>query len=223
MAEAREIVEPVRIDQRIDLRKHIAGLVMVDHDDGHAEPLGFRERLDAGGAAIDGDEQRGALGRQAANGFDVGAVALKDAVGNVDQRIEPAMAQMPGQQRRRGRAIDVVVAEDRDLLALRRRIRDPLRRGLHLRHRERIRHQLADGRIEEVGDRVDLDAAPRQHPRQQFRQLVPLHDGERLRRPARVQPVAPELVGERARNAKERLGRFDGQGGGGRRHELRLA
>ena len=130
MAEAGEIVEPVRIDQRVDLRQLGAGLVMIDHDHGHAEPLRFGQRLDAGGAAIDGDEQRGALGRQPANRFDVGAVAFKDAVGNVDQRIEPAMAQMPGEQRRRGRAVDVVVAEDRDLLALRGGIGDPLRRRL---------------------------------------------------------------------------------------------
>ena len=38
--------------------------------------------------------------------------------------IEPAMAQMPGEQRRRRGAVDVVVAEDRDLLAARRGVRD---------------------------------------------------------------------------------------------------
>ena len=118
MAEAGEIVEPVRIDQRVDLRQLRAGLVMVDHDDRHAETFCFGERLDAGGAAIDGDEQRGALCGQRTHGFRVGPVALEDAVGNVDQRIKPAMAQMPGQQRRRGRAVDIVVAEDRDLLAV---------------------------------------------------------------------------------------------------------
>lgn len=223
MAETREIIEPVRIDQRIDLRQLVTGLVMVDHDHGHAEAFCFGQRLDAGGAAIDGDEQRGALGRQSANRFGVGAVALENAVRDMDQRIEPAMAQVPGQQRRRGGAIDVVVAEDRDLLAPRRRVRDPLRRGLHLSHGERIRHQLPDGRIEKVGDRVDVHPAARQHPRQQFRQLVPLHDGERLGRPARVQPVAPELVGERARDAQERLGHLGRQGGGGRCHGSKLA
>ena len=85
-----------------------------------------------------------------AHRFGVGAIALEQPVGNVDQRIEPAMAQMPGEQRRRGRAVDIVVAEDRDLLAAHGRIRDALGGGLHLRHREGIGHQLADGRIEEV-------------------------------------------------------------------------
>ena len=129
------------------------------------------------------------------------------------------MAQMPGQQCCGGCTVHVVVAEDRDLLAPHRRIGDPLRGRLHLSHGKRVRHQLSDRRIEEVGHRVDVDAAARQHPGQQLRQLVLLHDGKRLGRAAGVQPVPPELVGQRARDAQERRGRLDGQGGGGRRHE----
>ncbi len=117
MAEAGQIVGPVRIHQRIDLGQFVAGLVMIDHDHRHAELPRFGQRLEAGGAAIDRDQQRRALARERADRLDVGAVAFEDAVGNMDQRIEPAMAQMPGQQRRRGRAVDVVIAEDRDLLA----------------------------------------------------------------------------------------------------------
>ena len=37
MAEAGEIVSPVRVHQRVDLGQFVAGLVMVDDDDGHAE------------------------------------------------------------------------------------------------------------------------------------------------------------------------------------------
>jgi hypothetical protein len=37
---------------------------MVDDDDRHAELSGFRQRLEAGGAAIDGDQQRRALVRR---------------------------------------------------------------------------------------------------------------------------------------------------------------
>ena len=116
MAEAGEIVRAVRVHQRIDDRQLVAALMMVDHDHRHAEPLRLGQRLEAGGAAIDGDQQRRALFGEHAHGFDVGAVAFENAIGNVNQRIEPAMAQMPRQQRRRGRAVDIVVAEDRDLL-----------------------------------------------------------------------------------------------------------
>ena len=193
--------------------------MMVDDDDGHAELPRFRQRLEAGGAAIDGDQQRRALAREHAHGFDVGAVAFEDAVGNVDQRIEPAMAQMPGQQRRRGRAVDVVVAEDRDLLAARGRVRDALGRGLHLRHGVGIGHQFADGRIEKILDRVDLDIAARQHPRQHFRQLIALRDRQRPRRPPGIEPVAPQFSGRRTRHAEKRRRQFNGNGGCGKRHD----
>ena len=219
MAEAGEIVGPVRVHQRIDLGQFVAGLVMVDDDDRHAELACFRQRLEAGGAAIDGDEQRRALARKRAHRLDVGAIALEDAVGDVDQGIEPAMAQMPGQQRRRGRAIDVVIAEDRDLLAARGRIRNALRRRLHLRHGMGIGHQFADGRIEKILDLVDPDIAARQHARQHFRQLVALRDRQRPRRPPRVEPVAPQFAGRRTRHAEKRRRQFNGNGGCGKRHD----
>ena len=219
ITEAGKIVGPVRIHQRIDLGQFVAALVVIDDDDGHAELSRFRQRLEAGGAAIDRHQQRRALARQHPHGFDIGAVAFEDAVGNVDQRIEPAMAQMPGQQRRRGRAVDVVVAEDRDLLAARGRVRDALGRGFHLRHGVGIGHQFADGRIEEILDRVDLDVAARDHPRQHFRQLVALHDRQRPRRAPRIEPVAPQFSGRRLRHAEKRRRQFDGEMGCGKRHD----
>ena len=218
ITEAGKIVGPVRIHQRIDLGQFVAGLMVIDDDDGHAELSRFRQRLDAGGAAIDRHQQRRALAREHAHGFDIGPVAFKNAVGNVDQRIEPAMAQMPGQQRRGGRAVDVVIAEDRDLLAARGRVRDALGRGFHLRHGVGIGHQFADGRIEKILDRVDLDIAARDHPRQHLRQLVALHDRQRLRRPPRIEPVAPQFSRRRLRHAEKRRRQFNGQSGCGRRH-----
>ena len=87
MAELREVVEPVGIDhQRV--RQPLVGLVMVDHDDVEAEPPRLGQRLDAGGAAIDGDEQRRAALGERADRLDVRPVALEDAVGDVDDRIE---------------------------------------------------------------------------------------------------------------------------------------
>ncbi len=58
MAEPREIVLPVRIDQRLNLRQPLGRLVMVEHDDVETQPPGLGQRLVAGGAAIDRDEQR---------------------------------------------------------------------------------------------------------------------------------------------------------------------
>jgi hypothetical protein len=104
------------------------------------------------------------------------------------------MAQVPGQQRRRGRAVDVVIAEDRDLLAARSRIRNAPRRRFHRRHGVRIGHQFADGRIEKVLDLIDPDLAPRQYPRQHLRQLVALRDRQRPRRSPGVEAVAPQFA-----------------------------
>ncbi len=203
MPEPGEIVGPVRIHQRVHVRQFVAALMVVDDDHGHAEPLGLGQRLDAGRAAIDGDEQRRAFLREPANGFDVWAVAFEDTIGNMDQRIEPGMTQMPGEQRRRRCAVHVVVAEDRDTLALDHRVGDTPRRRLHIRQRIWIWHQLADGRIEKVPDRIDRDVSPGNDARQHLRQIVTLGDGERLRRAARVQPVAPQPSRCRLRHAEK--------------------
>ena len=219
MAEAGEVIGPVRIHQRVDLGQFIAALMMIDHDHRHPEPAGFRQRLEAGGAAIHRHQQRRALAGEHADRLGIGAVALENPVGNMDQRIEPAMAQMPGQQRRRSGAVDVVVAEDRDLFVARGRIRDALGGRLHLRHGVGIGHQLADGRIEKVLDRVDLDVAPRQHPRQHLRQLIALRDRQRPRRAARIEPVAPQFSGRGMRHAEKRRRSFDRQCGCGKRHD----
>ena len=219
IAEAGEVVRPVRIHQRLDLGQFIAALMVIDDDDRHAEPPRFGQRLEAGGAAIHRHQQRGALAGEHVDRFGVGAVAFENPVGNVNQGIEPAMAQVPGEQRRRGGTVDVVIAEDRDLLAARRRIRDPLRGGFHLRHGVGIGHHLADGGIEKVLDRVDRDVAPGQHPRQHLRQLVALRDRQRPCRAPRIEPVAPQFSGRGMRHAEKRRGRFDRQCGCGKRHD----
>ena len=46
MAEAGEIVAPVRIDDGDRGRQHFVGLMVVDHDHVDAERLGLRQRLD---------------------------------------------------------------------------------------------------------------------------------------------------------------------------------
>ncbi len=192
---------------------------MIDHDHRHSQPPRFRERLKTGGAAIHRHQQRGALARQHAHRFDIGPVALENPVGNMNQRIQPAVTQMPGQQGRRGGAVDIVVAEDRDLFASGGRIRDALGGGFHLRHGVGIGQQLADGGIEKVLDSVDPDIASRQYPRQHFRQLITLRNRQRPRRPPRIKPVAPQLSGRRMRDAQKSRRCFDRQCGCGKRHD----
>ena len=178
--------------------------MMVDHQHVETEPLCLSQRLDAGGAAIDRDQQRCAFAGERTHRLHVRPIAFEDAIGNVDQRIEAGMAQVPGEQCCRRRAVDIVVAEDRDALALDRSVGDALRRRFHIRQRERIRHQLAHGRIEEIGDRIELDATAGENAREHFRQLMPLRDRQRARSGAHVEPVAPDLSRGRACDAQER-------------------
>jgi hypothetical protein len=64
--------------------------VVVEHDDVEAEARRLRKRLVARGAAIDRDQQRRALRGEVGDGGGVRAVALGDAVRDVDQERRPA-------------------------------------------------------------------------------------------------------------------------------------
>jgi hypothetical protein len=90
-------------------------------------------RLHRGRAAIDREQQRGAARGERAHRLDIRAVAFEQAVGNVGQGIDAGVAQKARQQRGRRCAVDIVVAEDRDLLAAHDRIGKPagcLRHGV---------------------------------------------------------------------------------------------
>ena len=219
MAQPRKIVEPVGIDHD-RIRQPFVGLVMIDDDDVETKPPRLGQRLDAGGAAIDGDEQFRPAFRERADRLDVGAVAFEDPVGDMHDRLAAAEAQEARQQGRGGRAIDIVVAEDRDLLAAHHGVGEAQRRLLHRGDGVRIGHQPPHRRIEEGLDLVDLDAAAGENARQQLRHIVPLRDGERPRRRALVEPVPPGPAADRTLDAeKQARGNLWRQRQGGR-HEF---
>ena len=164
---------------------------MIDNDDIEAKPSRFRDRLEAGGAAIDGDEQTGAAFGQRADRLDVRAVALEQPIGNMDVGLDPARAQEAREQRRSRRPVDVIVAEDGDALRTHDGVRDADRRVRHRLDHVRIRHQPPDAGIEIRRDLVGLDAAPGENAGKQFRNILALRDGERARRAALIEPVAP--------------------------------
>jgi hypothetical protein len=171
---------------------------MVDHDDVEAELARLRQRLVAGGAAIDGDEEACPSRGERANRLGIGAVAFEQAIGDVDDGTEAAMVQIPPEQRRRCRSIDVIVAQDGDRFAAT-RLADAVARGAHAGERVRIRHQRAHRRIEEACDLVHLDPATGENARQQLGYIVvALCDRERARRVSLVEPVAPSAPASRA-------------------------
>ena len=164
---------------------------------------GFRQRLEAGRAAIDGDEElRAALG-DLAYGIDIGSIALEQPVGDVEERIEPGRAQRAHEKRGRGRAVDVVIAEDRDLLLALDSIGEPHGGAVHVGQRRRIGHQAADARIEKILNPIQRDAAASDDAGKNFRQAVALADGERRLVLAQSAAIAPDAPGHRARDAEK--------------------
>ena len=83
-----------------------------------------------------------------AHGLDVRPVAFEEPVGNVEDRVEPAGAQHAHQERRRGGAVDVVIAEDRDVLLALDGVGEARGRRRHVGERVGVRHQAFHGRIE---------------------------------------------------------------------------
>ena len=178
--------------------------MMIDDDDVEAEPLRFRQRLDAGGAAIDGDQQRRAALGERADRLDIRAVAFEHAVGNVDDRLDaargagsapaaPPRSRHRHRSRRRSRCVSPRVDG----------VGDARRRRLHVGEHVGIGHQPLDGRIEKGLDLIDLDTAAGEDARQQLRQLMALRDRQRARRAALVEPVAPGAAGRRVLDAEE--------------------
>ena len=78
------VVEPVGVDHGAGARQPRLGQVVVDHD--HVEPGVCRvlQRVEGADPAIDGDDHLHVLRRELAHGGAVGAVALAQAVGDVD-------------------------------------------------------------------------------------------------------------------------------------------
>ena len=106
-------------------------------------------------------EQRGAVVDQLVDSGDVGAIALEDAVGDVDLRIEPEMAEIARHEGAGRSAIDIVVAEQRDLLVVGDGSDETRGEDVHVGQRRRVGHQSADGGVEVLRGCFDADAARR--------------------------------------------------------------
>ncbi len=193
-----KVVLAVGIDQSACRRPLGAEFVMVDHHHVDAERLRLGQRLEAGRAAVDRDDQAGALPGQHAQRLRVRPIALEQAVGDIDGGVEPLMAQEARKQRRRRGPVHVVVAEDGDALAGHDRIGNAFRRGFHVGQQRGIRHQCPQARRQESRRLVDADAPSRQDARHDVVHLMALGDGERHIGAGRIEPLEPLAAGERA-------------------------
>jgi hypothetical protein len=138
------LVEPVWIDQRKSDRKVGCALVMVADDNVEAGVGGFLERLERLGAAIDRNREACSAPFQFDQRRARWAIALHQPVGDVDHRLDAQPAKQKCQQRRRGRTVDVIVAEDGDRLSAFDRVGNPRCRLIHVLERRWVGQEIPD-------------------------------------------------------------------------------
>ncbi len=144
----------LRVDHGGPLGKDIGRQVMVGDDDGDARLRRLGDRLDGGDAAIDGDDRfRLVLREDLSERFGLEAVAVADAVRKKRDGVGAEGPQNRPELRDRGHSVDVVVAENDDLLAALRRRHENVDRALHSLHpkwvvslRERRREEISRSR-----------------------------------------------------------------------------
>ena len=182
-------VEAVGVDQRMRDREQACTLMVVDDDDIEPGRLGFFQRLERLRSAVDAHRDAGTAPFQLDQRFAGRAVAFHQPVGDIDdwRRSEPPEEEH--EQRRAGRAVDVIVAEDRDRLALLHRVGEPLGALVHVLEAARVGQEVADPRVAVTSEIVAGDAAGEQ-------QLVDqrVHAGAIIRLP----PPAPRLASYRS-------------------------
>ena len=125
LLEAGEIISTIRIDDGYGFRKFFIGLVMINDDGIKPKPSRFGERFEAGNTTIDRDQQLCAAFGERTDGIHIRSVTFENTVRDVNDRIEPAVAQIPAEQRRGCGTVDVIVTKDRGAFAPDNGVGDP--------------------------------------------------------------------------------------------------
>ena len=131
----RRIAGTPRVDERVRVRK-LGRRVMVVCDDEIDTELAREPRLGhRGDAAVDRDDDLGAILGEVTERPGVQAVALLVAIRDVRANHHPELTERPHEDGRSGDPVDVVVPVDDDALASRERTTESLDRGIQIEHR----------------------------------------------------------------------------------------
>src|SRR5690606_31823851 len=166
-----------------------------------------RQRLEGQRAAIDGDHKAHPLLPELEEGRNVRAVALDQAVGDIGAKIRAHGGEEAAEDGGGGRPVHVIVAEDRDLLAVADGGGDAFRRPVHVAENVRIGHEGAEAGGEIVRRPLDIDAAPGKQPGHHVREPVSLH--ERGDYPLRRGAEAPGPSRERSGDPEDAVCRAE--------------
>ena len=203
LAAARAVVEPVGIDHGGGLGQAGLGDVMVDDDDVEPGAPRLGQRLVGADPAVDGHDHPHPVVLEAQKRRRVGAVAFRQPIGNVDLGARADRREIAREQRRRGRAVDVVVAEHDHPLAVSNQIDQAGDRLVHVGEPRGIGQQRAQARVEKGFGVVGLDPARGEHPADDLGKVEPLRE----RQPGAVvgEPRSPSPSADRALDAENRL------------------
>ena len=191
-------------------------------EDDHIQPQVARrgERREAGRAAIDGNDQRCSRCGKLAERFGIRTVALEDAIGNVEDRVAPLVAEETRKERHRGRPVDVIVAKYRNRCAANHCIGDARRRPVHVGQDRRVGHQHFQRGGQERGCGIGVDPPPGKHASDDIGNAVALGDRERGVGAGTIQSIDPAPAGQRARHAEEGTIRHGISRGGDRANHI---
>ncbi len=130
-------------------------------DDNDFEPVfgGFGERQMGGGAAIDGDDNPRALRAQPPQGDAVGAIAFAQAVRDVDSGADADRREEPGEKRRGGGAVDIVIGENSDGFAVADGADEARGGDFHVAQMRGVRQLIAQSGSEKPRGMIEIDAA----------------------------------------------------------------
>ena len=175
--------------------------VVVDDDNGQADIDGGLQRIVGGRAAVEGDDQVGALGGQAPERGGAGSVALGQTVGDVEADVLAHVAEPADELGGRGRAIHVIVGEEDDIGVGFQGVEQDDGRFIHLGEGRGVGKLRLQGGVEEIGCLLAVDAPGSDGPRQGLGQPEPqTHVARRSLIGGTKSPGAP---GDRARHAEE--------------------
>ncbi len=150
-----DVTGPARVHQGVRLRKDGRRVMVVGDDQVDAELLRELRLGDRGDAAVHGDHDLRAVGRELAQRGRVEAVALLVAVRDVRADRNAKVPERAHEDGRAGDAVDVVVPVDDDALAGGERTADPLDGTTLVEHRRAVVRELR----REVRGHVDIGQA----------------------------------------------------------------
>ena len=136
------------------------------------------------------------------------AVAFGEPVGDIGRHALPMGAQEALDQRHRGRAVDIVIAEHGHLLAGLDGGGKARGRLLHVPEAGRVGQQRLERGVEIAGGGMGLGAARGQHAAEQLRQAVRLRYGRSHQRAARIETLDPAKPARGLLHAEQRAGKF---------------